>query len=227
MPRGLCPSGRARNAIYLDLADDAWRVVRVTADGWNVIPGNAAPVRFRRPRAMLSLPTPAPGGDLSTLRPLLNVANDDAFDLIGGWLLGALNPRGSYAILVLHGEQGAAKTTAGRMLRCLIDPNVAPLRTQPKDEGDLLIAASGGLMVAYDNLSHLPDWLSDGLCRLTSGGGLSKRQLYTDIDEVVLDARRPALLTGIESTFEPRRRPRPCAAGRARPDPEAQAAHRR
>jgi hypothetical protein len=47
--------------------------------------------------------------------------------------------------LVLHGEQGSAKTTAGRMLRGLIDPNVSPLRTQPRDEGDLLIAASGGL----------------------------------------------------------------------------------
>ena len=39
------------------------------------------------------------------------------------------------------------------------------------------------------------------MCRLTSGGGLSKRQLYTDSDEIVLDARRPALLTGIESTL--------------------------
>ena len=175
--------------------------MRITADGWDVIAGDDAPVRFRRPRAMLPLPTPEPGGDLSQLRALLNVANDDAFTLIVGWLLGALNPRGSYPILVLHGEQGSAKTTAGRMLRGLIDPNVSPLRTQPRDEGDLLIAASGGLMVAYDNLSHLPDWLSDGLCRLTSGGGLSKRQLYTDSDEIVLDARRPALLTGIESTL--------------------------
>jgi hypothetical protein len=188
-------------SVYLDLGNDAWQVVRITAAGWDVIAGNDAPVRFRRPRAMLPLPTPEPGGDLSPLRSLLNVANDDAFTLIAGWLLGALNPRGSYPILVLHGEQGSAKTTAGRMLRGLLDPNVSPLRTQPREEGDLLIAASGGLMVAYDNLSHLPDWLSDGLCRLTSGGGLSKRQLYTDIDEIVLDARRPALLTGIESTL--------------------------
>jgi hypothetical protein len=75
------------------------------------------------------------------------------------------------------------------------------LRSQPREEGDLLIAASNGLIVGYDNLSTLPDWLSDALCRLTSGAGLSKRQLYADVDEVVLAARRPVILTGIESVL--------------------------
>ena len=36
--------------IFLDLADDAWRVVEVTAKGWQVIPADQAPVRFRRPQ---------------------------------------------------------------------------------------------------------------------------------------------------------------------------------
>jgi putative DNA primase/helicase len=56
-------------------------------------------------------------------------------------------------------------------------------------------------MVAYDNVSSVPDWFSDGLCRVTSGGGLSKRQLFTDQDEIVITVRRPALLTGIESSL--------------------------
>ncbi len=52
--------------------------------------------------------------------------------------------------------------------------------------------------MAYDNLSSIPQWLSDALCRLSTGGGMSKRTLYTDGDEFVLDAQRPVLLNGIE-----------------------------
>jgi hypothetical protein len=44
-------------------------------------------------------------------------------------------------------------------------------------------------LIAYDNLSSIPHWLSDPLCRLATGGGLSTRELYTD--EVIFDAMRP------------------------------------
>jgi hypothetical protein len=34
--------------IYLDLCDKEWRVVKVTRDGWSVMPGGDAPARFQR-----------------------------------------------------------------------------------------------------------------------------------------------------------------------------------
>jgi hypothetical protein len=52
--------------------------------------------------------------------------------------------------------------------------------------------------LAFDNLSHLPPWLSDALCRLSTGGGLGTRELYSDSEELILDAQRPVILTGIE-----------------------------
>jgi hypothetical protein len=55
-----------------------------------------------------------------------------------------------------------------------------------------------GLVCAFDNLSHLPVWLSDPLCRLSTGGGFSSRTLYTDLDETVFAAKRPVILTAIE-----------------------------
>src|SRR5262249_55077610 len=36
-----------------------------------------------------------------------------------------------------------------------------------------------------DNLSGLPAWLSDALCRLASGGSFAVRQLYSDDEEVL------------------------------------------
>ncbi len=52
-------------------------------------------------------------------------------------------------------------------------------------------------MLALDNISHVQPWLSDALCRLSTGGGLSKRELYSDAEEVLLDAQRPVILNGI------------------------------
>ena len=61
-----------------------------------------------------------------------------------------------------------------------------------------MIAANNGHVLAFDNLSSLPGWLSDALCRLASGGSFALRQLYTDADEVLFQAARPTILNGIE-----------------------------
>jgi hypothetical protein len=58
----------------------------------------------------------------------------------------------------------------------------------PRSEHDVYIAARNSHVLAYDNASGLPDWLSDAFCRLATGGGFSTRELYTDQDEVYLQA---------------------------------------
>jgi hypothetical protein len=70
--------------------------------------------------------------------------------------------------------------------------------TLPREDRDLFIAASNGHVLAFDNVSGLPGWISDTLCRLATGGGFAVRQLYTDQDEILFDAARPVILNGIE-----------------------------
>jgi hypothetical protein len=188
----------ASDKIYLDLANHAWQVVEISAAGWRIIEASDCPVRFRRPPCMLPLPVPERGGAIGELQQFLNVRDDDDFLLLVGWLVGALHPSGPYPHLILSGEQGSAKTTTARCLRGLIDPNRAPLRSDPKEPRDLMIAANNGWICAFDNLSCLRQWLSDALCRLSTGGGFSTRKLYTDDEETIFDAKRPAILTGIE-----------------------------
>ncbi len=77
---------------YLDLADEHWRAVEVTPQGWRVIP--TPPVKFRRARGMLPLPLPVPGGHLDALKPLVNVATEADWRLLVSWLLAALRPSG-------------------------------------------------------------------------------------------------------------------------------------
>ena len=84
------------------------------------------------------------------------------------------------------------------MYRRLIDPNKSDLRSPPKNETDLFIQAMNGRVLGYDNLSGLSPWLSDALCRISTGGGMSTRQLYTNAGEVIFDGTRPVVLNGIE-----------------------------
>src|SRR5262249_52876504 len=159
--------------IYLDLGDATWRVVEVDADGWRM--RDRAPVKFRRGHGMRALPQPVFGGSVGELRSLVNVRDDRAWALIVGWLLMALSPRGPYPVLVLAGEHGSAKTWTATRLRDLVDPNEAPNRAEPREPRDLMIAARNGWVLAFDNLSGLPPWLSDGLCRLATGSGFATR----------------------------------------------------
>ena len=96
------------------------------------------------------------------------------------------------------GRAGEREEHARALLRSLIDPNSAPLRSKPRNEEDLLIAATNGWLVALDNLSSISDDLSDALCRLSTGGGLGTRTLYTNADEMIFSATRAVILNGIE-----------------------------
>ncbi len=188
-------------AIYLDLCNDAWQAVKITRQGWAIIAN--PPVKFVRRPGMLPLPLPERGGSVDGLRPFLNLppgeAGEVAWRLIISWLLMVFRPSGPYPILALHGPQGCAKSTAARMLRALVDPNSSPLRTEPREERDLIISARNSWTVCLDNLTRLPQWLSDGLCRLATGGGFATRALYTNDEESLFEAMRPALMTGINT----------------------------
>ena len=186
----------ADGAVWLDLADDTWRTVRIDPTGWQVVEGKP-PVRFIRAPGMLPLPAPVAGGSIDDLRPFLNVKDEPDFVLLVAWLLACLRRRGPYPILNVNGEQGSAKSTLQRLLRELVDPNSAPLRSEPKEVRDLVIAAGNSWVQAFDNLSHVPPWLSDALCRLSTGGGFATRELYSDREEVIFEAQRPAAINGI------------------------------
>jgi len=159
-------------ATYVDLADENWRAVRVAPSGWQVV--SDPPVKFVRAKGMLPLPEPMVGtGGAERLRRLLNLKNkdEDSWRLILAWLVAAFRPGRPFVVLILQGEQGSAKSTVERILRALVDPSTAPLRTTPRNEHDLYIASTSSWVVAYDNISSLPQWLSDAICKLSTGGG--------------------------------------------------------
>jgi hypothetical protein len=90
---------------------------------------------------------------------------------------------------------GSGKPTLGRVVKKTWDPT-AP-ETVRADPRDLLQKASHAFAVMLDNQNTTPEWAADTLCRLVTEEADSKRKLYTDDEDVIVELRRTVLLNGI------------------------------
>lgn len=180
--------------VYIDLHREDWSIAKVTADGWEVVTN--APVLFRRGRNSLAMPEPERQGRLDVLRNYLNV-DDDQWILLASCLVSYFSPYGPYPVISISGEQGSGKSTACRIIKLLVDPAAAELYSMPTRDRDIMTAAQNNWLLAYENLSNLPPAFSDIFCILSTGGGFSTRELYTDMEERVIKAQRPIVINGI------------------------------
>jgi hypothetical protein len=187
----------AKGDIWLDLGDTAETVIKIDADGWRVVNADV-PVLFRRTALTGVMPEPEPGGHIDLLWKHLNTAPADR-PLVLAWLVAAIiDAEMPHPILAQFGEQGTGKSTVSKRLVALIDPSPALLRKSPRDPESWVTAAQGSWVVGLDNLSVVPDWLSDSLCRAVTGDGDVRRALYTDAGLAVFQFRRCILLNGID-----------------------------
>jgi phage/plasmid primase-like uncharacterized protein len=182
--------------IVLDLGRQDGQVVLIRAGAWELL--RRSPVIFRRTALTGELPIPERGGSIAMLRSLLNVT-DETWPLVLGWLVAAFLPDIPHPVLMLGGEQGSGKTTAGKVLVRLVDPSPAPVRSQPSDPEGWAMAAAGSWVIAVDNVSAISAWWSDCLCKAVTGDGLIRRKLYTDSELAVLAFRRVVALTSIDA----------------------------
>jgi hypothetical protein len=183
--------------IYLDMCDPSWRAIEIDTDGYRGV--EDPPVHFRREPGMLALPSPStinPRKGIERLREVLRLRDKRDSVVIAAWLLAALAGRSPYAVMIFLGEPGATKTSAAFAVRSIIDPNASPLRAKPKDPHDVFVAATHSLIVGYNNLSSLPDWLSDTICVVSEGSGESRRELFTDADESLSSPARRSCSPG-------------------------------
>ncbi|WP_419994764.1 ATP-binding protein [Streptomyces boninensis] len=190
-------TARHGDRIIVDLGSADGECVIVSPGHWHR--GARSPVLFRRSGAMKPLPLPIRDGDgLAKLRDLLNM-DEDGFHLLVAWLLAAFIPDLPHPILTFRGEQGTGKSYSAKMVIGIIDPSGAPKRTAPRDIKSWATQAFNSWALCIDNISIVPDWLSDALCRAVTGDGIVDRALYTDDDVVVLEFRRVLAMTTIDA----------------------------
>lgn len=187
---------------YLDVADKEWRAIRITPGGWGVVESIDVPVRFRRPKQLHPLAMPERGGSVDELRPFINCESEDGFVLLVAFLLGALHPDLPYPVLGLRGEHGSAKSTTTKICHRVIDPSGLELQQPPRSPQEAAIIGSKTQLVSLDNLSTIQPWLSDVLCRRSTGGSSAYREHYENDELVTFDGRNPIILNGITSVVE-------------------------
>ncbi|KZL21201.1 hypothetical protein PsAD2_00490 [Pseudovibrio axinellae] len=193
-------TGWQEGETWLDLADESWRAVRITRNGWEVVQN--PPVKFIRKQTMSPLPEPEKGHQIEEMRHLIN-AEDEDYKLIIAWMVASLWGRSrSYPVLALGGEQGSGKSTMARLIRSLADPCAVSASSLPKDERDLMVMAQNGHVLNFDNVSKMESWLSDAICRMATGSGFISRKLHTDGDAYWFQGARPVLLNGIPALTE-------------------------
>lgn len=183
--------------LVVDLGTADGRAVTVSAGGWSVV--ERSPVLFRRSGAMAPMPTPILVGDgLTKLHALLNM-DEPAFRQLVAWLVAAWIPTIPHPVLTFKGEQGTGKSKTAQMVVNLIDPSPASKRSQPRDIKAWSAQAFNSWALCLDNISTIPPWLSDTLCKAVTGDGIVDRALYTDDDVVVLSFRRVLAMTTIDA----------------------------
>lgn len=190
---GSTPDGR----IVVDLGAADGRAVVVAPNHWEVV--DRSPVLFRRSGAMAPMPEPVrvPGG-LDRFHALLNMGRP-AFRHLVAWMAAAWLPDIPHPILTCKGEQGTGKSMTAQMAINLVDPSPAARRSQPRDEKAWSRQAFTSWALCLDNISTIPRWLSDTLCKAVTGDGVVDRALFTDDDVVVLSYRRVLAMTTIDA----------------------------
>jgi hypothetical protein len=178
-------------ALYYELGSG--RVVCVDGSGWRLEP--ASPVRFRRFPNLKPLPDPERGGSIKEIAGYANLKTSRDRRLFTAYTVTLPLPHVGRPIFNASGAMGSGKTTIGRILKRSLDPS-AP-ETVRLDPRDFLQKASHAYILMLDNQNTIPEWGADTLCRLVTGEADSKRRLYTDDEDVIIELRRAVLLNGI------------------------------
>src|SRR5215216_3438556 len=177
--------------LYYELRSD--KGVRVGARGWTFDAN--PPVLFRRYVNLKALPDPEAGGSLDVLDGLVNLKSERDRRLFKAYLVTLPLEHVGRPIFNASGAMGSGKTTIQRLIKRLLDPT-AP-ETVRFDPRDFLQKAMHAYIVMLDNQNTIPEWAADTLCRLVTGEADSKRRLYTDDEDFIIELRRAALLIGI------------------------------
>lgn len=184
---------KQENNVWYDLGDGP--AVYICESGWSI--SETPPILFRRyPHQRLQI-KPQPGGNLKDLINFINLSTENQKLLFLVYTVAAFIPDFPHPILVLYGPQGAGKSTPQRLLKCLIDPSAIKTLSSPDNIREFVQLASHHYFLFLDNLSSLPGWLSDALARACTGDGFTKRELFSDDDDIIYSFQRTICLNGI------------------------------
>lgn len=197
------------NRICYDLANSKRQVVLIENDWIELTNCNATkdlPI-FIRTKTMSEVPEPIyeETNRLDEFCDMLRISNEDRLvfkcNLIAMYLSHIATP-----MMIIIGQEGSAKSSKTALVKMSVDPSGLLIKDQlkqfPKNVEDILNIMGNRYLIAYDNVSYISSEQSDVLCVAITGGGQSKRKLYTDNEESNVNYQRKIIGNGITLTPE-------------------------
>ena len=187
--------------IWLDTGWADGSVIRVDPDGWEVV--SSCPVRFSRSQVTGGVPDPRDvDGNSDALNQFVHCAEQDLplvwSVLVTSWFTNVPQP----VFSILGGADSGKSTTMG-FLMDLVDPSTTqPGGTLDKDVRTLKAIASTRRVMCFDNVSRVDAEMSDLLARISTGGELLTRALYSNDTAHITQLMRPVWLNGIMDGFQ-------------------------
>jgi len=182
---------KSENAFWFDMGNG--KAIKTTAENWSIV---EAPVLFRRYPHQQPQVNPTYPGDPNKIFKFINI-NEESKLLVLVCIISYFVPDIPHPIFHPHGPHGAGKTSLFKIVKKLCDPSSIEAIITPRDLTQLVQVIAHHHVCLFDNLSKIPDWMSDILSQACTGGGFSKRQLYTDDDDIIYRVKRCIGLNGI------------------------------
>jgi len=191
------------DGFYIDMANDNWQAIKVTAQGWEIV--DFPPILFKRYQHQKPLTVPK-----KLAKEELKAAVEKLFDFINinpadkdtrlSFICSIISyfiPSIPHPMIVAYGAQGSAKTYCFKLVKRIIDPSSLETLDIATIDKEVVQQLDHHWLVPYDNLTSLPTWASNLLCRAVTGAGISKRELYSDDDDIIYNFKRCVMLNGI------------------------------
>lgn len=190
-------------SIYYDLSDEEWKVMKIDKNKVDILMG--PDVKFPLFRRYSQTPQPIPNPDYKPdiydkFMSLTNVKNKDDILLTKVAIITIIIPDIERIVFNVNGGQGAGKTALEMAIKWLVDPDKPTnLLTIPHDKIEFIQQLSHRHIAFYDNLKSKKStpWLAEEVCKASTGGGTTKKKLYTDEDDIFFDYKLTIGFNGI------------------------------
>ncbi|MGD1838540.1 MAG: hypothetical protein ACPKPY_10855 [Nitrososphaeraceae archaeon] len=154
-----------KDAIYYDLTDSKNRHVKITLQNWEVVT-NQTDVLFKKYNHLLPQVNPFPQSIreldsmdtkyskipiLKRFMSLFNISDSGNKLLLECYIISLFIPDLPKPVLILHGEQGGAKSTSQELIKMLVDPSSIPTLTFPRDTTEFVQQLDHNYIIYYDN----------------------------------------------------------------------------
>lgn len=192
----------ATGNIWVDLGRKDGLAVCITKQGWTTTKNIDADVFFKRSSKIKELPLPVACPETNTFEALQayrRFANipDAQWALVVGWMVTHMIPGYRAPLAFFLGGAGSGKTTLSTMTHFAVEG----IKEKGSDTGgndeDLTVAMSSERVRILNNISDIPEELSELLCKVYDGVSITKRKRYTDNDTTTLSINCSVIANGI------------------------------